>query len=229
MLARWIASGAIAADAVDVVNRARPRACPATCARRATLPDGPPPDMVMLAMKPQQIDEFAAAHARGDRRASAAGVDPGRASKRRRSRRASRPARSCARCPICRSRSARAWSRCTPAPRRDAARDAVAALMAPLGLVEWVDDDAMFDAVTRARRDAARRSCIASSMRWRTAGEALGVARRSGRSGSRWRRSRAARLRGRGRCVARHAGRPRRQPGRLDARKGSTCSIATMR
>eukprot|EP01035_Chromulina_nebulosa_P063954 gene63954-87470_t len=62
MLRCWIDSGVVAADAVDVVNRTD-RALPAGVRQARALPDGPLPDIVMLAMKPQQLDAIAATHA----------------------------------------------------------------------------------------------------------------------------------------------------------------------
>lgn len=59
MLRRWIASGTVKADQVDVVNRAD-RLLPDGVRQARDLPDGALPDVVVLAMKPQQIDEIAA-------------------------------------------------------------------------------------------------------------------------------------------------------------------------
>src|SRR3569623_3628238 len=63
-LSRCLDSGAIAAGDVEVVNR-HGLDLPGIVRQARTLPDGPPPDMVMLGMKPQQIDEVVAAY--GDR------------------------------------------------------------------------------------------------------------------------------------------------------------------
>ncbi|WP_374128257.1 pyrroline-5-carboxylate reductase [Sphingomonas sp. 28-62-11] len=145
MLRQWIASGTIAAKDVAVVNRTD-RELPSGVWQARTLPDGPLPDAVMLAMKPQQIDGVA------DRWASRiagvpmivsilAGVEEAA---------------------IARRFSAGAIVRAMPnlpvgigkgvvalhsAGASADVRDGVSALMAPLGLVEWVDAD-LFDAVT---------------------------------------------------------------------------------
>lgn len=62
MLERWLASGALTPAEVVVVNR-RDRALPPGVAQGREVPPGPLPDAVMLGMKPQQLDEVAAAHA----------------------------------------------------------------------------------------------------------------------------------------------------------------------
>ena len=145
MLSRWIDSGAVQGDAVDVVNR-HDRDLPDGVRQARTLPDGPPPDAVMLAMKPQQLDEIVAAH--GDRIRQApivisilAGVEettladrfPG-------------PAiiRAMPNLPVALGKGVVAlYADGAPQP----VRDAVAALMAPLGLVEWTADEALYGAI----------------------------------------------------------------------------------
>jgi len=145
MLSRWLDSGAIAAGDVDVVNR-HGRDLPGNVRQARTLPDGPPPDIVMLGMKPQQIDEVVAAY--GDRIVQApvlvsilAGVEeatlaerfPGAAI-----------VRAMPNLPVALGKGVVALhARAAPV----AVKDAVAALMAPLGLVEWTDDEAMFGAI----------------------------------------------------------------------------------
>lgn len=62
MLRQWLASGTLAAGDVDVVNRTD-HDLPGNVRQARDLPAGPLPDLVMLAMKPQQLDEIAAAHA----------------------------------------------------------------------------------------------------------------------------------------------------------------------
>lgn len=62
MLARWIDSGVIAADAVDVVNRAD-RPLPPGVRQARDLPHAPPPDVVVLAVKPQQRADAASRYA----------------------------------------------------------------------------------------------------------------------------------------------------------------------
>lgn len=145
MLTRWIDSGAVAADAVDVVNR-RDRALPGGVRQARTLPDGAPPDIVMLGMKPQQLDEVLAAH--GDKIAAApimvsilAGVEEATL-------RARLPGPAIVRAmpnlPVVLGKGVVAlFAAAAPAD----ARDAVAALMAPLGLVAWTRDEAEFGIV----------------------------------------------------------------------------------
>lgn len=59
MLRRWIDSGVVDAGDVDVVNRSD-RILPEGVRQARALPDAGLPDIVVLAMKPQQIDEIAA-------------------------------------------------------------------------------------------------------------------------------------------------------------------------
>lgn len=146
MLRRWIASGVIAADRVDVVNRTD-RALPEGVRQARDLPEGPLPDMVMLGMKPQQIDEITARYA--ERLAGVpvlvsilAGVE---------------------KASLARRFSAGSIVRAMPnlpvgigkgvvglySDDADAdTHDAVSALMTPLGLVEWIADEKLFDVVT---------------------------------------------------------------------------------
>ncbi|MEG3148039.1 pyrroline-5-carboxylate reductase dimerization domain-containing protein [Sphingomonas sp. RT2P30] len=146
MLRRWIDSGVVAADAVDVVNRCD-RALPAGVRQARALPDGPLPDIVMLAMKPQQLDEIAAAHA-----ARLAGVpvlvsilagveEPALAARFD----AGAIFRAMPNLPVAIGKGVVALS---SASADAAARDAIASLMAPLGLVEWIGDSRLFDTVT---------------------------------------------------------------------------------
>lgn len=146
MLRQWIASGTLAADRVAVVNR-HDRNLPAGVHQARALPDGPLPDAVMLAVKPQQIDDVAAAWA--DRIAGVpvlvsilAGVDEAALAKRFS---AGSIVRAMPNLPVGIGKGVVALG--SPEPEAEGAR-AVAALMAPLGLVEWIADPALFDAVT---------------------------------------------------------------------------------
>ncbi len=58
MLSRWLADG-IDPARITVVTRAA-RSLPAGVTHATALPDGPPPATVILAMKPQQLDDVAA-------------------------------------------------------------------------------------------------------------------------------------------------------------------------
>jgi pyrroline-5-carboxylate reductase len=145
MLSRWIDSGAVRGAAVDVVNR-HDRDLPDGVRQARTLPDGPPPDAVMLAMKPQQLDEIVAAY--GDRIRQApllisilAGVEETTLAER-----FPGPAivRAMPNLPV-------ALGKGVVALYADGAsqpvRDSVAALMAPFGLVEWTPDEALYGAI----------------------------------------------------------------------------------
>ena len=145
MLRQWIARGTLAADSVDVVNRAD-RLLPAGVRQARDLPAGALPDAVVLAMKPQQLDDVAARFA--DRLAGVpvllsilAGVEEAALARRFR---AGALLRAMPNLPVGIGKGVVALdtSRDDPAMRR-----AVATLMAPLGLVEWVAP-AQFDAVT---------------------------------------------------------------------------------
>lgn len=145
MLRQWIASGAVAAGDVAIVNRTD-RALPTGVQQARTLPGGPLPDAVLLAMKPQQIDEVA------DRWASRiagvpmiisllAGVEEDALARRFN---AGAIIRAMPNLPVGIGKGVVALH---SASASAAARDGVSALMAPLGLVEWVDA-ALFNAVT---------------------------------------------------------------------------------
>ncbi|CAN5625937.1 pyrroline-5-carboxylate reductase [soil metagenome] len=146
MLRRWIDSGVVAAESVDVVNRAH-RDLPAGVRQARALPDGPLPDAVMLAMKPQQLDEIAAAHA-----ARLAGVpllisilagveEPALAARFS----AGGIVRAMPNLPVAIGKGVIALSSLSADAE---ARESVTALMAPLGLAEWIGDPRLFDAVT---------------------------------------------------------------------------------
>lgn len=146
MLRRWIEAGVVAGDAVDVVNRSD-RALPPGVRQARTLPDGPLPDMVMLGMKPQQLDDIAAIHA-----ARIAGVpvllsilagveEPALAARFQ----AGAIVRVMPNLPVAIGKGVVALSSDSA---DDDSRSAVEALMAPLGLVEWIDEARLFDSVT---------------------------------------------------------------------------------
>lgn len=145
MLARWIAGGTIAPADVFVVNRAE-RPLPAGVTQARAFPEGAPPDAVMLAMKPQQLDEVAVQHARAIARAPLlisilAGVEDAAIA-----RRFPGPAivRAMPNLPVAIGKGVVLLA---SEGADAAAREAVAGLMAPLGLVEWLAAD-RFDAGT---------------------------------------------------------------------------------
>lgn len=145
MLRQWIASGTVAADDVDVLNRTD-RPLPDGVRQARMLPHGPLPDVVVLAIKPQQIDEIA------DRWAATiagapmlvsilAGVDEQALSRRFIT---GATVRAMPNLPVGIGKGVVALH----AERMgDAERRVVTNLMAPLGLVEWVDAS-LFNAVT---------------------------------------------------------------------------------
>jgi len=145
MLRRWLANGALAATDVVVVNRTD-RDLPPGVAQGRAFPEGPRPDAVLLAMKPQQIDDVAARH--GVAIAGVpllisilAGVEEAAIARRFRT---DAIVRAMPNLPVGIGKGVVALhSGGAPA----AVRDDVAALMAPLGLVEWVAPE-LFDAVT---------------------------------------------------------------------------------
>lgn len=137
MLARWIESGTLDPADVTVIDIAD-RPLPAGVVQRRDLPDGEPPDLVLLGVKPQQLDAVVAAH--GERLASAkllvsilAGVEEATLINRLS---VASVVRAVPNLPVAIGRGVVALN----SGSADAAqRDAVAALMAPLGLVEWVE------------------------------------------------------------------------------------------
>jgi pyrroline-5-carboxylate reductase len=146
MLRRWIDSGVVAAPDVTVVNR-HDRALPDGVRQRRALPGAGEgaADVVVLGVKPHQLAEVAAVHADRVRAAPLlvsmlAGVDPATLA-------AAFPGpvavQTMPNLPVEIGRGVVAIH----APSADApARAAVDRLMAPLGLVEWFDDPALFAA-----------------------------------------------------------------------------------
>ena len=145
MLRRWIAAGAVRGEDVFVLNRSD-RDLPEGVRQGRVLPDGPLPDAVMLGVKPQQIDAIAdqvAARIAGvpmlvsilagvEEAALAGRFDAGAI------------VRAMPNLPVEIGKGVVALH----SDSADAdARDRASALMAPLGLTEWVDA-ARFDAVT---------------------------------------------------------------------------------
>jgi pyrroline-5-carboxylate reductase len=145
MLRRWIASGTLTASHVFVVNRGD-RVLPDGVRQGRELPTGDLPDIVILAMKPQQIDDIAARFAGALAGVPLlisilAGVDAPALVARFR---AGAIVRAMPNLPVAIGKGVVALDSDNSDP---IARDAAAALMAPLGLVEWVAS-AQFDAVT---------------------------------------------------------------------------------
>ncbi|MDJ0277291.1 pyrroline-5-carboxylate reductase [Sphingomonas sp. 2R-10] len=145
MLERWVADG-IDPVAVTVVTRT-PRDLPAGVTHATTMPQDGPPAIVVLTIKPQQLDDIAPALA--PRIAGApllvsilAGVDETALAARFD---VATVVRAMPNLPVAIGQGVvTLHSHGTDA----AAKTLAAGLMAPLGLVEWIDDAALFDAVT---------------------------------------------------------------------------------
>lgn len=145
MLSRWLDSGVVAAGDVDVVNTAD-RTLPGDVRQGRDLPDGDLPDLVMIGVKPQQIDDIAARF--GDRLAGVpaivsilAGVDTASLAKRFDTRVV---VRAMPNLPVAIGRGVVSLH---ASSLDDGMRGRIDTLMAPLGLVEWIDE-ALFDAAT---------------------------------------------------------------------------------
>lgn len=142
MLSRWLATG-MDAERVTVVDPALPVF--AGVRTVAALPDEPPPAMLMLGVKPQMLGDVAPLVARavgpattllsilaGTRHATLVEAFP----------HAGHIVRVMPNLPVAIGEGAVALY----APGAD--RTSLTALMTPLGLVEWIDDEGLFDAVT---------------------------------------------------------------------------------
>lgn len=145
MLSRWIEAGAVAADGVFVANR-QDRQLPGDVAQGRDFPDGPAPDLVMLGMKPQGLDDVAARFAAQVAGAPLlvsilAGVESAEISRRFPS---STVVRAMPNLPVAIGKGVVALHGVCDANTRGA----VTGLMAPLGLVEWIADEGLFDVVT---------------------------------------------------------------------------------
>lgn len=138
MLDGWIAAGAVDPAEVFVVNR-QDRALPAGVRQGRAFPDGPLPDAVMLGMKPFQIDEIAAAH--GQRTAGVpllisilAGVEEATLARKFD---AGAVVRAMPNLPVAIGKGVVGLASTGASAEQ---RGAVDTLMAPLGLVEWVEE-----------------------------------------------------------------------------------------
>lgn len=146
MLRRWIDTGEIDAVNVDVVNRSD-RELPKGVRQARKLPDGPLPDMVMLGMKPQQLDEIVRDHSLRIAGVSVlvsilAGVEESTLATRFD---AGAIVRAMPNLPVGIGKGVVALHSDSA---DDGVRSNVGALMHPLGLVEWVSEAQLFNAVT---------------------------------------------------------------------------------
>lgn len=144
MLARWVADGAIPADRITVIDPGSP-ALPAGVRHVTSLPAGESADILVLAIKPQQLATVAPtlAAARPSLLVSIlAGVEEATLA-------AAIPSEAIVRAmPNLAVAIGQGVVALHSHGADSAVRGAAEALMAPLGLVEWIDDEAFFHAVT---------------------------------------------------------------------------------
>lgn len=145
MLTRWLDTDAIARSDVDVVNT-QDRDLPGEVRQSRDLPSGSLPDIIMLGMKPQQLDAIAGLYA--DRLAGVpmlvsilAGVDTAALARRFD---VGSVVRAMPNLPVAIGKGVVSLHGNGDADARARAEG----LMAPLGLVEWVEDEALFDVAT---------------------------------------------------------------------------------
>lgn len=146
MLRRWLAAGTVDAADVTVINRSGTLSIDGIRVVTEVPADAPPPATLMLGMKPQQLDTVAATAVGGLRPklllSILAGVEIATLGERFQ---AEAIVRAMPNLPVSIGKGVVALHSDSP----DAAlRDAAAALMAPLGLVEWIAEESLFDAVT---------------------------------------------------------------------------------
>lgn len=148
MLHRWIASGTVSAEHVTVINRSgRPVVEGVRSVTEA--PADERPDIVMLGIKPQMIDEapaFLRAGASGEPTplliSILAGVEIAALARRFAARNI---VRAMPNLPVAIGKGVVGLHAPAAEP---AARDVASALMAPLGLVEWIEAEPLFDVLT---------------------------------------------------------------------------------
>jgi len=146
MLARWVASGTVDPASVTVIDPGQPR-LPAGVRHFTELPEGEAPEAVMLGVKPQMLDSVAPALAPRIRGAKLllsilAGVELASLTKRFE---VGAVIRVMPNLPVALGHGAVGLYGVEPS---SGAGRTVSALMAPLGLVEWIADEGLFDAVT---------------------------------------------------------------------------------
>ncbi len=138
MLRQWIASGVVAPENVFVVNR-HDRALSAGVRQGRAFPEEPAPDFIQLGMKPQQLDDVASLITGGGTPLISILAAAELATLRQRF--PGHPiVRAMPNLPV-------ALGKGVVGLHGDRV-PGVDALMAPLGLVEWIDDEGLFEAVT---------------------------------------------------------------------------------
>ena len=144
MLRRWIASGAVDAGGVTVIDPGSPDV-PDGVRLAAELPQAEAPDVLILAVKPQLLDAVAPSLARV-RPALLVSILAGVEEETLRSRiPADSVVRAMPNLPVGIGKGVVALH---ASGASTAARATAEALMAPLGLVEWIEGESQFDAVT---------------------------------------------------------------------------------
>lgn len=146
MLARWVASGVLDPAGVTVIDPGTPK-LPVGVRHLASLPDEATPDAVMLGVKPQMLDAIAPALAPRIRGVTLllsilAGVECASLARRFK---AAAIVRVMPNLPVALGHGAVGLFGTDPAS--DTGRS-VSALMGPLGVVEWIASESLFDAVT---------------------------------------------------------------------------------
>nr|WP_294812572.1 pyrroline-5-carboxylate reductase [uncultured Sphingomonas sp.] len=141
MLRRWIESGVVTPENVFVVNR-HDRELPAGVRQGRAFPDEAAPDFIQLGMKPQQIDDVAPLiHSLSSGGVPLISILAGAEVTTLRERFPGHPiVRAMPNLPV-------ALGKGVVGLHGDRV-PGVGALMAPLGLVEWIDDEGLFEAVT---------------------------------------------------------------------------------
>jgi pyrroline-5-carboxylate reductase len=139
MLRQWIASGVVAPENVFVVNR-HDRELPIGVRQGRAFPDAPAPDFIQLGMKPQQIDDVVSLIPSGSG-VPLISILAGAEVATLRERFPGHPVvRAMPNLPV-------ALGKGVIGLHGDRV-PGVDALMAPLGLVEWIADEGLFEAVT---------------------------------------------------------------------------------
>jgi pyrroline-5-carboxylate reductase len=146
MLARWVDSGAVPPDSVTVIDPGQPKV-PTGVRHLTAVPDDGMPDAVMIGVKPQMLDDVAPTLAPRLKDVKLllsilAGVEVASLAKRFE---ASAIVRVMPNLPVALGHGAVGLHGTDP---DGAAGRAASALMAPLGVVEWIADEQLFDAVT---------------------------------------------------------------------------------
>lgn len=144
MLRRWIDSGVVRPEHVTAILRG-PRPLPDGVRAVFAVPDEPPPDILMIGIKPQMLRDVAPLYARVRPHmlvSILAGVEEATLAAQ-----FDAPAvlRAMPNLPVAIGKGVVALHSSSAGTVE---RAAIAALMAPLGLVEWIEDEALFDAVT---------------------------------------------------------------------------------